>query len=89
VRAAVVVAVNVVVHVATPDPLRAWAEHPVMVVPPFLNPTVPVGVTPPPVTVAVSVVEVPTVVGLGDEVSTVVETPAETTMVKLVLVDVV
>jgi hypothetical protein len=54
-----------------------------MVVPPFLKLTVPVGVTPPPETVAVSVVAAPTEVGLGDEVSEVVLAPVETTTEKL------
>jgi hypothetical protein len=60
-----------------------------MVVPPDLKLTVPPGVTPPPETVAVRVVEVPTVVGLGLEVSAVVEVPLDTTIEKLELVEVV
>jgi hypothetical protein len=69
-------AANDVTQEATPEPLRLWAEHPVMVVVLFLKLTVPVGVTPPPVMVAVSVVVAPTVVGEGEAVSAVVEMPA-------------
>ena len=75
-----------VVQVAVPE-VMVWAEQPVMVVPPDLKLTVPVGVTPPPETVAVSVVEAPTVMGFGLAVTAVDEGPAETTMEKLELVD--
>jgi hypothetical protein len=73
---------KLVTQVATPD-VRAWAEHPGMVVPFEVKLTVPVGVAPPPVTVAVSVVELPTADGLGDAERAVVVDPAATTMAKL------
>jgi hypothetical protein len=72
------VAAKLVTQVATPDPLRAWAEQPVMEVPPFLKLMVPVGVTPPPVTVAVRVVDWLTEAGLGDALSAVADVPALT-----------
>jgi hypothetical protein len=75
-----------VTQVATPA-VMAWEAQPEIDEPPFLKFTVPPGVTPPPETVAVRVVEAPTVVGLGDEVRTVVEGPVDTTMEKLELVD--
>jgi hypothetical protein len=65
--AVVAVVKDEVTQVATPA-VMAWEAQPVMVVPPFLKLTVPLGVTPGPETVAVSVVEAPTVVGLGEEV---------------------
>jgi hypothetical protein len=55
---------KLVTQVATPAVITD-AEQPVMVVPEFLKVTVPVGAAPPPVTVAVSVVEAPAVVGDG------------------------
>jgi hypothetical protein len=67
-----------VVQVATPE-ARDWEPQPVMVVPPLWKLTVPVGVTPGPETVAVRVVEAPTVVGLGDEVRAVELVVAATT----------
>jgi hypothetical protein len=58
------------VQVATPADI-ALAEQPVMEVPPDLKLMVPVGVATGPVTVAVRVVEVPTVVGDGEAVKAV------------------
>jgi hypothetical protein len=60
-----------------------------MVTPARWKLTVPVGVTAGPETVAVRVVEAPTVVGLGDEVSAVVVEPVVTVMVRLAELDVV
>ena len=51
---------------------RVWAVQPVIGVPPTLKVTVPVGVPPAPETVAVMVVDPPTVVGLGEADSVVV-----------------
>jgi hypothetical protein len=59
-----------------------------MVVPPDLKLTVPLGVPPGPETVAVRVVEAPTVVGLGEEVR-VVELEAALTVREREPVDVV
>ncbi len=70
--------VKLVVQVATPDPLRVWDPQPLIVEEPFLNATVPVGVTPEPETVAVRVVDVPTVEGEGLAVRVVVLVPAFT-----------
>jgi hypothetical protein len=50
-----------------------------MVVPLFWKLTVPEGLVPPPVTVAVMVVEVPTVEGEGEAETLVVEVPLLTT----------
>jgi hypothetical protein len=75
------VAKLVVVQVATPEPLTGWEPHPVIVVLAFLKLTVPPGVTPGPVIVAVRVVEALAVVGLGLEVSVVVDVPGLTVRV--------
>jgi hypothetical protein len=73
---------NVVTQVAEPE-VSVWAPQLVIVVPAFLKLTVPVGVTPPPETVAVRVVEPPTVVGLGEATSEVVDVPALTVSVSV------
>jgi hypothetical protein len=67
-----------VTQVATPDPLRDSAPQPVIVVPASSKFMVPVGVTPGPEIVAVRVVLVPTVVGEGETVRTVVLVAAPT-----------
>ncbi len=67
-----------VVQEALP-PAIVTAPQPVMVVPLFWKLTVPEGLVPPPVTVAVMVVEVPTVEGEGEAETLVVEVPLLTT----------
>ena len=59
-------------HCAVP-PVIGTAPHPAITFPPSRNTTVPVGVAPVPVTVAVNVTACPTVDGLLEEVSAVVE----------------
>jgi hypothetical protein len=67
-----------VVQVATPEPLTVWEPQPLIVVPPLVKLTVPVGVLPPPETVAVRVVLAPTVGEVGLEVRTVEVVPNPT-----------
>jgi hypothetical protein len=67
-----------VVQVMVPD-TRVFELHPVIETPPFWKLIVPVGVTPPPETVAVRTVEAPTLVGNGAAVNEVAEAPAFTT----------
>jgi hypothetical protein len=69
---------NVVVHWAEP-PVMVADPQPVIVVPLFWKLTVPEGLVPPPVTVAVIVVEVPTVEGEGLALTEVVLVPLLTT----------
>jgi hypothetical protein len=66
-----------VVQVATPL-VTVFDPQPEMVVPPLVKLTVPVGVLPPPVTVAVKVVLAPTVGEVGLEVRTVEVVPNPT-----------
>jgi hypothetical protein len=70
--------VQSVVQVATPDPLTDCDPQPEIVVPLLLKLTVPTGSAPKPETVAVRVVEVPTVVEEEPEESVVLEEPRPT-----------
>jgi hypothetical protein len=67
-----------VTQVVVPEE-RVWEPQPVMVVPEFLKLTVPVGVAPGPVTVAVRVTDWLVAAGLGDAVKLAVE-PVELTV---------
>src|SRR5205809_46409 len=74
------------VQVACADPLSVWAEQPVIVVPPSLNVTFPVGVPPPglvTVTDAVYVTDWPTTDGFDAFVTAVAVSALFTVWVKL------